>query len=95
MSKSYGLMPIETLQPEYGLEVILRGLDFDGKPVHCVAVWVKKGQGGYSGKNGYTDWKVWDAWQLTEIGGYAEDANVSFEPTHWAPLPDEPDMDQG
>lgn len=32
-------------------------------------------------------------WQLTETGGYAVDADVWPEPTHWMPLPEPPKQD--
>jgi hypothetical protein len=27
------------------------------------------------------------SWYLTEVGGYAEDNDLSFDPTHWQPRP--------
>ena len=29
-------------------------------------------------------------WTLAEVGGYAEDSDPSYEPTHWMPLPEPP-----
>ena len=30
-------------------------------------------------------------WTLAEVGGYAEDSDLSYTPTHWMPLPEPPD----
>ena len=29
-------------------------------------------------------------WHLVEVGGYAADADLSYQPTHWMPLPEPP-----
>ena len=43
-------------------------------------------------KNGnYVTAKLWhECWCLIEVGGYAEDADLESEPTHWMSLPEPP-----
>lgn len=30
----------------------------------------------------------WKDWSLIEAGGYAEDSDISYTPTHWMPIPE-------
>ena len=79
--------PIESLTPEYGQKVILRGLGYQNEITYAVVEWVKNGER-FHGPHGGLHYR--DAWNLLEVGGYAADSNVCFTPTHWCELPPEP-----
>lgn len=39
------------------------------------------------GKVAVVNWLL-GGWSLTHTGGWAEDADLSFDPTEWHPIPD-------
>jgi hypothetical protein len=81
---SAGWRPIETA-PKNGTPVLLwTTYSWDWAPVKAEAVTARwHYPGGIESERGY--------WALIQMGGYAEDDDVTGEPTHWMPLPGGPE----